>query len=208
MRSFTLSALATLAFGIFCSAAPTPSGLPAVGIVARDAPVPNDTLQSALSDAASAIDPLVDQISKLHTVEATVQVVTPILNEAIEHLEDAVNRIQALVKIPVDDALRIADGALLDVADVADLVVSVIRGVLALLQGVLALVNSAVWGQVLPLVLQIVQLVGQLLAAVIELVASVLTGLVDDIVDRIEDLIPVILDLNAREILVILGVSV
>ena len=69
MRSFTLSALASLAFGIFCSAAPTPSGLPAIGLpsvpaVARDSPAPAEagpTLQSVFATASASLGPLADK---------------------------------------------------------------------------------------------------------------------------------------------------
>lgn len=68
MRSFTLSALATLAFGVFCSAAPTPgAALPPIAVAARDSPVPaegNETLESIFTGAAQAISPLVDQIGE------------------------------------------------------------------------------------------------------------------------------------------------
>jgi hypothetical protein len=68
MRSFTLSALASLALGVFCSAAPTPgAGLPSIAVAARDAPVPaeqNETVQSILTGTADAVGPLVDQVGE------------------------------------------------------------------------------------------------------------------------------------------------
>lgn len=72
MRSFTLSAFASLAFGIFCSAAPTPSSLPTVNlppvaVAARDTTVPTvdtQTLQSVLTVATNAVNPLADQVGE------------------------------------------------------------------------------------------------------------------------------------------------
>ena len=66
MRSFTLAAFASLAFGIFCSAAPTPSGLPPVNVVVRDTPVSppaqGATLQSVLTVATTSLKPLADKV--------------------------------------------------------------------------------------------------------------------------------------------------
>lgn len=71
MRSFTLFAFASLGFGLFCSAAPTPVAL---GIeanveasveVKRDATVPaEDTicLESTLTGLVSEITPIVEKI--------------------------------------------------------------------------------------------------------------------------------------------------
>lgn len=72
MRYFALSAFTSLAFGIFCSAAPTPSGLPAinlppVAVAARDTTVPPEdtpTLQSVLAAATGAVGPLADEACK------------------------------------------------------------------------------------------------------------------------------------------------
>lgn len=67
MRSFILSALTFVAFGLFCSAAPTPGFLPSVAVAARDTTVPaedNQTLQCIITDATNALNPLADQIGE------------------------------------------------------------------------------------------------------------------------------------------------
>lgn len=68
MRFFALSALASIAFGVFCSAAPTPSGLPVVNvpsseIAARDVPAPNG-LQTALNEFIGTVSPLKAQVGE------------------------------------------------------------------------------------------------------------------------------------------------
>ena len=66
MRSFILSILAALAFGIFCSATPTPSGFaadysPRAGISARDE---TKTMSTILSGATIAVGPISDKMSE------------------------------------------------------------------------------------------------------------------------------------------------
>ena len=66
MRSFILSVFATLAFGLFCSAAPTSS--PDVVVAARaDVRVRDESplsLQTILTGACSDLSPYTDKISK------------------------------------------------------------------------------------------------------------------------------------------------
>ena len=71
MRSFILSVFATLAFGLFCSAAPTPgvgADVNARDIVYADFAVDRrqntQSLQTILSGACSDLSPYTDKISK------------------------------------------------------------------------------------------------------------------------------------------------
>lgn len=72
MRYFTLAAFASLTFGIFCSAAPTPGkplpvDLPPVPVAARDTTLPtgnSQTLRSVLTVATSAVNPLADRVGE------------------------------------------------------------------------------------------------------------------------------------------------
>ena len=76
MRSFIISALATLAFGVFCSAAPTPVGVSEIDlspapVAVRDtpaAPVENPTLQTVLGDVPNTVNSLIAQISGYSTL--------------------------------------------------------------------------------------------------------------------------------------------
>ena len=67
MRSFILSVFATLAFGLFCSAAPTPVAGPDinanvdVNVSRRENP---QSLQTILTGACSDLSPYTDKISK------------------------------------------------------------------------------------------------------------------------------------------------
>ena len=74
MRTFALTAFATLAFGLFCSATPTPSNLPVtnpplVDITVRDTPVSvpaqgAPSLQSVITVATNSIQPLADKVGE------------------------------------------------------------------------------------------------------------------------------------------------
>ena len=66
MRSFILSVLAALAFGIFCSATPTPSGFaadysPHAEISARDEA---KTMNTVLSGVTTTVGPISDKMSE------------------------------------------------------------------------------------------------------------------------------------------------
>ena len=66
MRSFILSVFATLAFGLFCSAAPTPGLIDAggPGITFGDRSESPQSLKTILTGASSKVSPYADKISK------------------------------------------------------------------------------------------------------------------------------------------------
>jgi len=212
MRSFILSALTFVAFGLFCSAAPTPGLLPSVVVAARDTTVPaedNQTLQCIITDATNALNPLADQIANLHTTEAIEATLCTILGEVVTILETAVAAVLALAKIPVDKCLiDITTGVLYDLEGIIKLIVPLIRIVLCLLQNVLNLLTGAVLADVLALVHQITSLLAQLLCGILALVDNVITGVLAAIVNAIADLIPFIISLACQELLVVLCISV
>ena len=70
MRSFTLSVFASLAFGLFCSAAPTPADLPPVPADVPAVPTNTKSLTDILGDLAATVGPIKDQIRKSHIIRS------------------------------------------------------------------------------------------------------------------------------------------
>jgi phage-related protein len=217
MRYFALSAFTSLAFGIFCSAAPTPSGLPAinlppVAVAARDTTVPPEdapTLQSVLAAATEAVGPLADETSKFHTVPPVEDLVLSILGQVIVILETAVDGLEKLASTPVKDSLDgTVTGVQMDVGEIVQQIVPLLEGVVTLVQDVLTCVDETVVADVLPLVKQITVLLAQILSAVLVLVGDLATQVIEGVVAAIQGLIPTIVNLSAGELLAIIGVSV
>jgi len=204
MRSFTLSVFATLAFGLFCSAAPTPAGVPPV-LQARGDEVPAENskcLDGILDGLVDAISPIADKISHLQTVEATGECLTPILVEVNELIVTAVSDVKA---IPVEKALvSITEGVLLDVGMVVGCLSSVLHVVFLLIQCVLGLVAVTVKGEILPLVIDIVCSIGDLLTAVLDLVGDLLPGIIAALRLLIGDIVDCILSLGVEVVIKIL----
>jgi len=218
MRSFTFAAFTSIAFGIFCSAAPTPSGLPTVNlppvaVAARDTTVPvpaaeTPSLQSLITDATTSLKPLADRVSGLNTVEAVEDVLGPILQDIIDILKCVVTGVDNLANIPVEESLLdITTGVELDVQGVVGLVVSLLTIVLTILQTILTLVTGTVKENVVPLVDEIAELLGTILCGVLKLVGDLVTDVLDDVLQLISGLIPFILDLNVRLLLTALGIQ-
>ena len=72
MRSFALSVFASLAFGLFCSAAPTPAGV-STDVIARGVDVPvedNKCLESILTGVVTEMNPIKEQICECIFIRA------------------------------------------------------------------------------------------------------------------------------------------
>jgi len=207
MRSFALSVFASLAFGIFCSAAPTPAGI-STNVIARDLELPAEDskcLESVLSGVVIELSPIKEQITQLNTVVVTVDLVEPILADIKGILECAIVDVKALAEIDINVALHsVTTGVLLDVKGVAVLLSGVLHIVCFLLQLVLQIVTGAVKDTVLPLVLEILCLVGDLVAVVLSLVACLLTGVLAALLPLIGDLVSFIYVLNVKTLIEIL----
>jgi hypothetical protein len=210
MRSFILSALTVLAFGLFCSAAPTPNLLPSVAVAARDTAVSrgnSQTLQCIIADATNALNPIAAEVAGL--VEVVEVDLCAILQEVVVILETAVADVEALVNVSVDVCLiDVVTGVLYDLQGLLQLIVPLIRLVICLLQNVIKLLAGAVLADVLALVHQIGGLLAQLLCAILAIVGSLIPGLIAAIVAEIGDLIAFILSLGCQQLLVVLCISI
>jgi len=80
--------------------------------------------------------------------------------------------------------------------------------VICLIQAVLAIVSGVVKEGVLPLLCEIGELLGNLLALIVKLVGTLLKGLVAEVLLLIADLLKVILDLDLKIVIEILGLKV
>jgi len=215
MRSFTLSALATLAFGIFCSAAPTPGGLPAVAVAARDTPAPveaDQTLQYVFATASDSLSPLVAQVADLNTVGAVdgaiQDVVIPLLGDVVDILQCLLAGIAKLQGLPVQQTLiNIETGVELDVAGIVETVLPVVKGVLTILVGIIRLVGGTVTGSVLPLVLSVVGFLVQVLTAVLGLIGILADDVIAFLAEEIGDLVTFLPSLGAYDLLNLLHIS-
>jgi len=209
MRTFALSVFATLAFGIFCSAAP----LPATGVAIdvgdtidvdldldlggpvdrRDAETPTKdiTLEITLNGIVSDVSKVGDKIADLKE-GVTVDVLEPLLEDVKDILEGAIKVVKSLLDGSAEKALTTATGELLDVKTVAQLIANVVRVVLLLLKAVLDLVSGTVKDEVLPLLRKIGELLGDLLYLVLQLVGKLLSGVLLAVVALIADLINII----------------
>jgi len=225
MRSFALSAFATLAFGLFCSAAPTPIEADIAvavgslldidvaaavelnnGVLRRDTEVPTEDtecLEGVLTYVVGAVDSIVEKITSLET-----GVTVDILSSHLGEVEDIFNTAIKLVEeLDIEVCLKsITTGDLLDVADVADLIASLLRVVMNLLKCVLGLVTGAVKEEVLPLLLKIVDLLCKLLSLVLDLVGHLLSGVIAAVLERITDLIPFIIECDLKSLIGLLGI--
>jgi len=201
MRSFTLSAIATLAFGLFCSAAPTPVAIPqarGVDVSSGD----GKCLDGILNDVVNSITPIANEIYNLKAEDATVECLTPYLKEIKVIIDGAVCDIK---EIPLEEALvSIVKGVILDVDIIVKCLSAVLHVVFLLLKFILGLVGALVWHEILPLVVAIVCSVADLLAAVLALVGKELVGIIACLLPLIQDIVEFILFLGVDVIIKIL----
>jgi len=217
MRSFGLSAFATLAFGLFCSAAPAPGNVGhAVANVGsraiearsnadvstfgiRAAPAPPKCLDSIITEAVTDITAVIDDITKIK-VKVTVKVITPYLAKVKAILTVAIGDCNSLVGVDTKAILTSVVGVLLDITGVAKLICSVIKIVIQLIQCVLGVVSLDIKDEVLAILLEIVDLLCQLVSCVLSLVGDVLGGLIAIVVSLLGGVtIKAIIDLNLTE---------
>ncbi|TFK50534.1 hypothetical protein OE88DRAFT_1661001 [Heliocybe sulcata] len=224
MRSFTaIFSIAAVAFAGLTSAAPVDtsavsgavntvkgvvSNVPVVGGVAKDLSIRADAprgVQEILIDVQTKITPLTQQIQFCTVENATVEILTPIVQTLTSTLEEIVPELQALVGQPIEVILASVTGtAQLTVAEVATLVANI----LTLVFGALGTVSTLLKGEVsaiLPILAPLGAAVGHLLQAVLAAVGSVVGGLLAAVTGLVQNLVPTLLTLNLQEVLQILG---
>jgi len=212
MRSFAITAFATLAFGLFCSAAPTPhdDGLVKVdadvnayvGVDVRSAD--DKCLGSILSGVVSSLEPIVEEITSLTVLECTVEKLEPIIAEVKDILVCAIGDLKGLEGLDIGSILKSVLGLVLDLDGVAGLLCSIIKAVVEIVKCILAIVTADVKGVVLPLLLELISLVVELLSCVLSLVGGVLEGLLSCVVKLLGDVVTDILDLKLTALINIL----
>jgi len=215
MRSFAISAFATLAFGVFCSAAPTPLidatvdvdvlSLIDVDVLVDARSVPEDKcLGSVLDGVVSAVSPIVEEIENIKT-PLTADVLIPLLTEIKVILAAAVKDVNGLLGLPIGDILKTVTGTVLDVKGLAALICAVLKLVLNLVDLVLGLVDSVVKGEIISLVNEIVDLLAQLLSCILKLVGGILFGLIKEVLALIPELVDIIRGLGVTSLIKCLG---
>ncbi|KZT18732.1 hypothetical protein NEOLEDRAFT_1152413 [Neolentinus lepideus HHB14362 ss-1] len=224
MRSFTaIFSLAAFAFAGLTSAAPIDtsaasgaldtvkgavSNFPKVGGVPNSLSARTDAprgVQEILIDVQTKITPLTQQIQFCNAQNATVNVLTPIIQTLSSTLEDVVPELQALVGQPIDVILASTTGtAQVTVGEVAHLVANI----LTLVFGALGTVTTLVKGELsalTPVVAPLGNAVGHLLQAVFAAVGSVVGGLLSAVQGLVQNLVPIILNLSLGQVLSVLN---
>lgn len=216
MRSFALSALASIAFSVFCSAAPTPNYLPVIEVrtppvATPDAPATPDgakTLQSVCDEATASLSALKAQVLALNTAQAVLENVDPIVRQLQVVVTTTVDGVKVLASMPSETVLQdVSTGVILDVTGIVNVVAPVVKGVLEIVVAVVTLVGSEVKTVILPLVLEILESLAELLTCVIQIVGDLAAEVIAGVLQVVKDLIPTVLDLSAGKLLDIFGVS-
>jgi len=222
MRSFALAAFASLTFGLFCSAAPTPIANTDALALKRSVEVPSvfersivearggdedkNTLSYILNGVVHDVEVIVE---KIKVVDHTVEALTPLLEEVKEILVCAIAAVKGLVGLDLGKILKdVVTGLVLDVKGLAALIADVLRVVLCLLELVLSLVTDIVKGGLLPLICEIVSLLAELVSCILDLVGGLLVGLIAEVLLLVGDLVGFILSLKVEVIIKVLCINI
>lgn len=210
MRSFAITAFATLAFGIFCSAAPAPLVGREIAKVDVDVKVRSSSsgsssespsLEDCLDKVVTDVTKIVEEISQfllyaacilflinylpaaLKPEECTVEILEPLLEDVVEILEFAVSEVKDLVDLDITALL----GGLLDIGGLCKLIADVICVREFSLLSYLELISF-----VFQLIVKLVELV---IKIVTDLVKADLEALLDKIISLLCELLTCIFNL-------------
>ncbi|KAI6121284.1 hypothetical protein F5141DRAFT_509390 [Pisolithus sp. B1] len=129
-----------------------------------------------LTELADEIEPLVEELIELVPVNATVAIVTPILESITSSLLAAVPKLEALVGTEVSELLVDVNGAVITVEQLAKIVFDALVLVFKALARVLELIDSQP-GQIFDLLVQVLNAVLAILQVVVKLVTSIVASL-------------------------------
>ncbi|KAI0916627.1 hypothetical protein AcW1_010177 [Taiwanofungus camphoratus] len=224
MLSFSaLSVFATLALSAFTSAVPlSPTGvvndissvahLPAVpipsglaGVIPRDAP---RGVCAILQDVTTQVTPYTVQLQYLKQSNATIDVITPIVNNIKGVLGGALGDVNGLVGQSTSVILATVDGtAQVTVTELAQIIAGLMTLIFDAVSVVLDVVSSDLSDCVTSLLCTVGELLGCLVCAIAMLVGSSLHGLLSAVVGLVGSLFPIIIKLNVSVFISLLGIT-
>ncbi|KAI6129383.1 hypothetical protein EDD16DRAFT_1701376 [Pisolithus croceorrhizus] len=129
-----------------------------------------------LNEVADEIEPLLEELIELVPLNATVAIVTPILESITDSLLAAVPKLEALVGTEVSELLVDIDGLPIAVEQLAKIVFDALVLVFKALAKVLEIIDSQP-GQIFDLLVKVLQAVFAILQAVVQLVGSIVASL-------------------------------
>ncbi|KAF9792707.1 hypothetical protein BJ322DRAFT_1215693 [Thelephora terrestris] len=214
MRFFALSALTSIAFGVFCSAAPTPVpngvqalDIPSAPLAARDAPAPSN-LKCVLDGAAVSLAPIVEAVAELHTAVDVEVTLATLLAEVVVIIQTTIAEVTALVGTTEQLLFDDVAGVVMDVEAIVACILGVLKPILTILACVISLVGATLTGQILPLVGQILDLVLALLNAILAIVGAFAADVICLLVQELGALVSVLVKLGATALCVLLHISI
>ncbi|KIP05742.1 hypothetical protein PHLGIDRAFT_36293 [Phlebiopsis gigantea 11061_1 CR5-6] len=150
-----------------------------------------------ISSTTSALGPAIAELHLITQVNATVDVLTPIVADISATLNAAIGEVNALRGQPTAVILAGIDvDALISVAGLASLVADLINTVFIALGAVLNVAASVNISVVIPLLVSVGALVGTLVTAVVTVGGSAVLGLVPAVLVLVHDVLAIIAHLN------------
>ncbi|CAL1710711.1 unnamed protein product [Somion occarium] len=161
-----------------------------------------------LSETKYKLEPVIVNFHYLNKVNATVETITPLVNDVKVIITGAVAELHALVGADVSVILATADvNVKVTVQVVAQLVAEILILVFKALAFVLSVVDGAILPTVIALLATVGEVVGALLSIVLSLVGGLLFGLVGAILVLIGEILPIILQLRINILISVLGLK-
>jgi hypothetical protein len=160
------------------------------------------SLPLIILDVSGRIAPLCKKLGTLVAVDATVSVVTPIVDEIKVILAGAIVEVQLLQDHPIEYILYL-EGRVLSINEVGQLVAALIILIYTAIAGVLAVVEVAHVKLVLALLVELSIVLADLLVVVFACVG----GLQAVVVVLIDEIIPAILDVDCTYLIAVLGIN-
>ncbi|KAI0338314.1 hypothetical protein BDW22DRAFT_1348465 [Trametopsis cervina] len=211
----SLVAAATIAFGassVFAAPVIIDS-LPTVAVSVPELPkvVRADVVSSIPQIVASLtaeVTPLADKLESIATVNATIEILTPILDDLKTVINGAIEDVHALTGKPLNIILATVDGtATVTVAELAQVLGGLFNLVFGALGTVLKVAKSIGANDVVPLLAEVATLVVALLQAVLGLVGGIVGGLLVALAPTLGSLLDILSGLGVTQLLSGLGIN-
>lgn len=160
---------------------PSPPSVPAAKVPSTPQLTTRDTCSTPsiaciLTTLADDIEPLVEELVDLVPANATVAIVTPILQSITNSLLAAVPKLEALVGTEVSELLVDVEGVTITVEELAQIVFNALELVFKALAQILEIIDSQP-GQIFDLLVEVLNAVLAILQVVVKLVSSIVGSL-------------------------------
>ncbi|KIK61286.1 hypothetical protein GYMLUDRAFT_59192 [Collybiopsis luxurians FD-317 M1] len=145
---------------------------------ALDARCDCHNIQGVLTDATASITPLVAELSYITASNCTSEVLTPIITELKGCLSGAITEIEGFASLSLTAILTTADGVVLEVTDVAQLIVCILKLIFEACATIIKICPSANIKVVYALLCEVLVLVCTLLQTICGLISGLLICLI------------------------------